>query len=157
MVDVVDKPTRSRMMSGIRGRNTRPEMRLRKALHARGLRYRLHRRSLPGTPDIVFPALRAAIMVHGCFWHRHEGCRYATNPATRPEFWQDKFQQNVERDRANEQALSAAGWRVATIWECALRRPEVVEETAERLIDWLKSSDLSIDLGCVPEPRLAQG
>lgn len=156
MVDVVDKLTRSRMMSGIRGRNTRPETRLRKALHARGLRYRLHVRSLPGTPDIVLPGFRAAIMVHGCFWHRHEGCRYATNPGTRTDFWQDKFRQNVERDRANEEALAAAGWRVATVWECGLRRADSVDETAARLIEWLRSSDASIELGCMPEPQLAE-
>lgn len=141
-------------MSGIRGRNTRPETRLRRALHARGLRYRLHVRNLPGTPDIVFPSFRAAIMVHGCFWHRHKGCRYATNPGTRPEFWQEKFGRNVERDRANEQALQNAGWRVATVWECALRRPESVQCAVDHLVEWLKSDVASIDLGG-PELQLA--
>jgi DNA mismatch endonuclease (patch repair protein) len=145
------------MMSGIRGRNTRPETRLRSALHARGLRYRLHVGGLPGTPDIVFPRFRAAIMVHGCFWHRHEGCRYATNPETRPDFWQEKFRKNVERDRAKARALSDAGWRVATVWECALRRPESVESLVDRLIAWLKSDHASVDLGGPPELQLAEG
>ena len=100
MADIVDRQTRSRMMSGIRGKNTKPEMILRRALHARGFRYRLHGKGVPGRPDLILAKHRAVIFVHGCFWHRHEGCRYATTPATRPEYWAEKFAANVRRDRA---------------------------------------------------------
>ena len=101
MTDIVDSQTRSRMMSGIRGKNTKPELALRRSLHALGFRYRLHAKGIPGKPDIVMPKYRAVIFVHGCFWHRHAGCRYATVPATRPEFWATKFDANVVRDVAN--------------------------------------------------------
>ena len=133
-------------MSGIRGRNTKPEMELRRALHKRGFRFRVHARELPGRPDIVLPRHRAAIMVHGCFWHRHEGCRFATNPATRTEFWQDKFEANVARDRRNEVALVAAGWRVAIVWECALRGASTAS-TVQQTADWLLSDGPSIMIG----------
>lgn len=121
MVDIVDKATRSRMMAGIRGRDTKPEMLLRKALHRRGFRFRLHARDVPGRPDLLLPRYRAAIFVHGCFWHRHNGCRYSTTPATNPEFWQRKFDSNVERDQRDLKALEAAGWRVAIVWECGFK------------------------------------
>jgi len=120
-MDVVDTETRSRMMSGIRGKDTKPEMTVRRFLHAHGYRYRLHRRDLPGKPDLVIPKLKVCLFVHGCFWHRHLGCRYATTPKTRIEFWDEKFQMNVARDLANTQALETAGWRVLTIWECELK------------------------------------
>lgn len=128
MVDVVDKQTRSRMMSGIRGTNTKPEMVLRRALHARGFRFLLHDKRLPGKPDIVLPKWRVVIEVRGCFWHRHHGCPKATMPATRADFWQEKFNANVRRDGANAESLLAAGWRVLIVWECALARglPEPV-------------------------------
>ncbi|CAD7338265.1 DNA mismatch endonuclease Vsr [Sphingomonadales bacterium 56] len=137
MVDIVDAATRSRMMAGIRGKNTGPEVSLRRAMHARGFRYRLHVRSLPGRPDLVFPRYKAVVLVHGCFWHRHEGCRYATSPATRPEFWTEKFATNMARDRSNEGRLLAAGWRIAVVWECALRRS--IDEVAGQLSRWLQS------------------
>ncbi|WP_339706447.1 very short patch repair endonuclease [uncultured Sphingosinicella sp.] len=137
MADVVDAATRSRMMAGIGGKNTRPEVQLRKAMHALGFRYRLHDRKLPGKPDLVFPRYRAAVFVHGCFWHRHEGCRYATMPATRPEFWAAKFEANVARDRRAELALSEMGWRTATVWECALRRS--LAKVAAQMSEWLTS------------------
>jgi len=121
MNDIVDKPTRSRMMAGIRGKDTRPELMVRRALHARGFRYRLNVRSLPGTPDLVFPKRRAVVFIHGCYWHRHEGCRYATTPATNTEFWTSKFAANVARDARNVRDLRVAGWRVGIIWECALK------------------------------------
>ena len=95
MADIVDKKTRSRMMAGIKGKNTKPELVLRRALHARGFRFRLHGKEFPGRPDLVFPKHGAVIFVHGCFWHRHSNCRYATNPSTRMEFWQGKFDANV--------------------------------------------------------------
>src|SRR3546814_4200196 len=99
------RSTRSRMMAGIRGKDTGPEVTLRRAMHARGFRYRLHVRSMPGRPDLVFPRYKAVVFVHGCFWHRHEGCRYATSPATRSEFWAEKFATNLARDRNNEERL----------------------------------------------------
>jgi len=121
-VDVVDKATRSRMMAAITGKNTRPELALRRFLHALGYRFRLHRKDLPGKPDIVMPKLRTCIFVHGCFWHRHAGCRYATTPKTRREFWAAKFSRNVERDLENVQALEAKGWTVMIVWECEIRQ-----------------------------------
>lgn len=125
MADIVDSATRSRMMSGIKGRNTKPERLVRSYLHAAGFRFRLHRKDLPGCPDIVLPRYRAIIFVHGCFWHRHEGCNLASLPATRVDFWESKFAANVERDRRNETALAEAGWRVIIIWECQIRAGEL--------------------------------
>lgn len=148
MPDVVDKQTRSRMMSGIQGKNTRPEMLLRRSLHRLGFRYRLYSRALPGKPDIVFPKYRAVVFVHGCFWHRHPGCRYTTNPATRPEFWQEKFRGTIERDRRAVERLTKQGWRVAVVWECALRRHREAE-VADLVADWLKSDREGLE---VPEP-----
>lgn len=144
MADVVDAATRSRMMAGIGGKNTRPEVQLRKAMHAIGFRYQLHDRKLPGKPDLVFPRYRAAVFVHGCFWHRHEGCCYATMPATRPEFWAAKFEANVARDRRAEMALHEMGWHIATVWECELRKS--VDEAAMRLSAWLKKPSESFKL-----------
>lgn len=128
MADIVDTATRSRMMSAIRGKDTSPEMSVRRYLHACGLRYRLHVRALPGQPDLVFPGYRTVIFVHGCFWHRHPGCRFATTPATRAEFWAAKFAQNVARDQAKAAALMAMGWQVLTIWECEARDPLVLDQ-----------------------------
>lgn len=146
MTDIVDQQTRSRMMSGIRGKNTKPELALRRALHARGFRFRLHSKNLFGRPDLVFPKHSAVIFVHGCFWHRHEGCRYATIPSTRQEFWQEKFEANVARDKLVRAKLLESGWRVATVWECALRKPEQVVTTAERLVSWLESEEERIEI-----------
>lgn len=105
-------------MARIRRGDTQPEMAVRRCAHAIGLRYRLHRRDLPGTPDMVFTRYRTVIFVHGCFWHRHEGCRKATMPKTRVGFWQEKFNANVKRDLRNIAMLEAAGWSVIVIWEC---------------------------------------
>lgn len=120
MADVVDKATRSRMMSGIRAKNTKPEMFLRQGLHALGFRFRLHAKDIPGKPDIVLPKYRTLIVVHGCFWHGH-GCRYFRLPATRQEFWKTKIESNRVRDEHDAQNQQAQGWRVLTIWECAVR------------------------------------
>ncbi|QVM84308.1 very short patch repair endonuclease [Novosphingobium decolorationis] len=139
MVDIVDPETRSLMMSRIRGRNTRPELALRRALHAAGYRYRLHRRDLPGSPDLVFAQYKAVIFVNGCFWHRHSDCRFATTPATRTEFWQQKFDANVARDRRNRSQLRIAGWRTGIVWECSLKESGA-QKVASKLADWLKSS-----------------
>lgn len=146
MADIVDKDTRSRMMAGIRGKDTKPELALRRSLHARGFRFRLHSRKVQGRPDIVLPKHRAVIFVHGCFWHRHEGCRYATTPSTRSEFWQAKFERNVTRDSAVRQNLLENGWRVATVWECALRTGGV-ETATDSLSAWLESGRMQIELG----------
>lgn len=127
-MDIVDLATRSRMMAGIRSKDTKPEMSVRKYLHAHGFRYRLHARDLPGSPDLVLPKYRVAIFVHGCFWHQHPGCRFATKPASNTERWQMKFQTNLERDTRNLAALQATGWRVLLVWECELR-----SQTLERL------------------------
>lgn len=105
-------------MSAVRGKDTAPEMRVRKAAHALGLRFRLHVRSLPGSPDLVFPRHRTALFVHGCFWHRHPGCKKASPPKSNVEFWNAKFERNVARDADYERKLAEAGWRVLVIWEC---------------------------------------
>lgn len=146
MADIVDKLTRSRMMAGIRGKDTKPEIELRRALHAIGLRYRLHSRHLPGRPDIVFPRYRAVVFVHGCFWHRHEGCRFATIPATRPEFWKAKLTSNTVGDRRNVAALLEKGWKVAIVWECALKS-EGATAIAQNLAAWLSSADCLSEIG----------
>lgn len=107
-------------MSGIRGRDTKPEIVVRKFLHAQGFRYRIAPKSLPGKPDIVLPRYRVAIFVHGCFWHRHQRCKYAATPSTNVRFWKAKFTENVQRDQATQQRLRKAGWRVLTIWGCQM-------------------------------------
>ena len=139
MTDIVARAVRSRMMAGIGGKDTKPELILRRALHARGLRYRLHDRKLSGTPDMVFRRFGAVCFVHGCFWHRHEGCPFATDPATRPDFWKAKFRANVARDSRARESLLEDGWRVAVIWECALRKDRA-EQVALTLDQWLRSS-----------------
>ncbi|WP_438767866.1 very short patch repair endonuclease [Kushneria sp. TE3] len=121
LVDVVDAATRSRMMAGIQGKNTQPELLVRRYLHACGYRFRLHRRDLPGTPDLTLPRYRCVVFVHGCFWHRHDDCFYATSPATRKTFWQEKLAGNVARDRRQLEQLNALGWRAVVVWECGLR------------------------------------
>ena len=117
-MDVVTPERRSEMMSKIRRRDTRPELRVRKTAHRLGLRFRLHRKDLPGTPDLVFPARRKAVFVHGCFWHSHAGCKYAYRPKSNVAFWEDKLQKNLERDIRVAQELKALGWDVIVIWEC---------------------------------------
>lgn len=111
-------PLRSAQMALVRGRDTKPEMRVRKAMHAAGLRYRLHDRRLPGAPDLVFASRRIAVFVHGCFWHRHPGCAAARMPKSRLEFWAPKLNGNAVRDQRNRRELEAAGWKVLVIWEC---------------------------------------
>ncbi|BCF89266.1 very short patch repair endonuclease [Paraburkholderia largidicola] len=137
MVDIVDAATRSRMMSGIRGRNTKPEILIRSLLHRRGFRFRLDARDLAGRPDIVLPRYRAVIFVHGCFWHGHD-CHLFKWPQTRAEFWRDKIGRNRANDAKAQAALLDAGWRVATVWECALRGANRdIDGVLQRLIDWL--------------------
>ena len=129
MTDIVDRQRRSEMMAGIRGRDTAPEMAVRRIAHRMGLRFRLHRKNLPGRPDLVLPKHRLAVFVHGCFWHRHEGCRYASTPKSRVAFWTEKFESNVARDARQEAALRALGWRVLIIWQCGTRDEAAVESS----------------------------
>ena len=121
MTDIVNAANRSEIMSRIKGRNTTPELVVRRIAHGLGFRFRLHRRDLPGSPDMVFPQYRTVVFVHGCFWHRHDGCRYAYRPKSRIQFWRKKFEENVARDARNEMALRDLGWRVLVIWECETR------------------------------------
>lgn len=139
MADVVTPAVRSRMMSGIKGKNSKPEILIRKMLFGAGYRFRLHSRDLPGTPDIVLPGRKIAIFVHGCFWHAHKGCKYFKIPATRPDFWIAKLQSNVDRDNRAVERLRAMGWRVLCIWECATRDPEMATSLLERMISWIDS------------------
>lgn len=122
-MDVMPPEARSALMSRIRGKDTRPELLIRRGLHALGFRYRLHRTDLPGTPDIILPKHRAVVFVHGCFWHGHEGCPAFRLPGSRPEFWKSKIERNAARDERDRKALLAMDWRVMTVWECALRGP----------------------------------
>lgn len=139
MADVVPPEVRSRMMAGIRGKNTKPELLVRHSLHAEGFRYRLHAAGLPGKPDMVFPKHRAVVFVHGCFWHGHD-CHLFRLPATRTDFWETKIKGNVARDLKAVDALRKAGWRVGTVWECAVkgrtRRP--ISEVSAHLAGWLR-------------------
>ncbi|TDK53346.1 very short patch repair endonuclease [Antarcticimicrobium luteum] len=137
MADIVSAETRSKMMASIRRRDTKPEIMVRKELHAAGFRFRLDVRTLPGSPDIVLSKWRTVIFVHGCFWHRHAGCAYASTPATRPEFWQAKFAANVMRDLRNEEALLEQGWKVAVVWECGLS-PRVRDGTIKGLVAFIR-------------------
>lgn len=121
MTDVHTPEQRSFNMSRIRGADTKPEILLRSLLHRAGFRFRKNVRSLPGTPDIVLPKFQTVIFVHGCFWHRHEGCRFATIPKSNEAFWKAKFAANVQRDRFNEGRLNAAGWKIIIVWECMIK------------------------------------
>jgi DNA mismatch endonuclease (patch repair protein) len=121
MTDFGTDPQRSAIMRAVKQKHTGPEMIVRKLLFSLGLRYRLHRKSLPGSPDVIFPSRRIAVFVHGCFWHRHAGCKRATTPKSNADFWCGKFERNVERDRDNEKRLEEIGWRVLVIWECDTR------------------------------------
>ena len=146
--DVVDAATRSRMMSGIRGRDTKPEMVIRRGLHARGYRYRLHSRRLPGKPDLVFPSRKAVIFVHGCFWHGH-GCRLFKWPSTRAEWWRNKIEGNRSRDVSVREQIADLGWRQLRVWECALKGPERREPSAvlDEVAAWLDGRDADRETG----------
>lgn len=134
MVDRLSPDARSRNMARIAGKNTSPEMAARVLLHRMGYRYRLHVRGLPGSPDIAFTRRRKAIFIHGCFWHRHDGCRYANRPKTRTEYWDRKFDRNVARDARNLAALRGEGWAALVVWECETKAPE---RLGSRLCDFL--------------------
>lgn len=140
MADVLAPEQRRRNMSRIRGRDTKPEMLVRRGLHAKGLRFRVQRRDLPGRPDLTFPKYRCVVQVHGCFWHWH-GCPLCKVPKTRTEFWEQKIATNVERDRAAEDALRDIGWRIALVWECSLRGKARLPENAvvDQLMHFIRS------------------
>lgn len=141
MADVLTPEQRHLNMSRIRGRNTKPELILRRGLHRRGLRFRLHRKDLPGRPDMVFPQYRGAVLVHGCFWHGHD-CPMFRMPATRQEFWAEKIAGNQARDMRAITGLSATGWRVLVVWECALRGParRPLDSVLDEIAFWLKAN-----------------
>lgn len=147
MVDVVSTAKRSQMMAGIHGKNTKPELIVRRMLFAAGYRFRLHRRDLPGAPDIVMPGRKVAIFVHGCFWHMHQGCRYAKMPSTRPGFWTAKLEANVERDSRAVDELLALGWRVLCVWECSTRRIEIAPALQVAMSSWIEGDELRGDIG----------
>lgn len=114
-------------MRAIKSKNTSPEKRVRSSAHRLGLRFRLHRRDLPGSPDLLFPGRKTALFVHGCFWHRHENCPETTTPKTNTDYWSRKFQRNMERDRENRKKLEEEGWKVLVIWECETKTRESIE------------------------------
>jgi len=142
MPDITDVATRSRMMSGIRGKNTKPELIVRRALHRLGLRYQLHVRNLPGAPDLVFRRHKVVVFVHGCFWHQHD-CSLFKMPSSRTEFWTQKLDRNRDRDREHMVHLLHDGWRVAVVWECSLRAAAKANDETflERLADWIRTSE----------------
>nr|WP_277601211.1 very short patch repair endonuclease [Xanthomonas arboricola] len=135
---------RSALMSRIRGKDTAPELILRQLLWQKGLRYRLHDRKLPGRPDLVFAGRKVAVFVHGCFWHRHEGCPYFRLPKTRPEFWDAKLQRNRERDLAAIRTIIDLGWRAGVVWECSIRRS--AESTSDALAHWMETGNGNISI-----------
>lgn len=134
--------SRSEMMSRIRSKDTAPEMILRQGLYTRGLRFRLHRKDLPGRPDIVMPRFNAVLFIHGCFWHAHNDCRFHRIPATRVEFWTEKLMRNRARDEQVRGTLHQAGWRVLTVWECATRSI-TADALLDLVIDWLRSDAMT--------------
>jgi DNA mismatch endonuclease (patch repair protein) len=136
------------MMAGIKGKNTKPELLLRKGLHARGLRFRLNRRELPGAPDLVFPGRLAVLFAHGCFWHGH-GCHLFKWPGSRPDFWRTKINRNIARDEEVRQQLAAAGWRVGIVWECAMkgRRRQPLHQVLDSCAAWLSSDAPTLEIG----------
>ncbi|MGM0743576.1 MAG: very short patch repair endonuclease [Pseudomonadota bacterium] len=137
MADIVSPDVRSKMMAANRRRDTKPEILVRRYLHAQGFRFRLDVRKLPGSPDIVLARHHAAIFVHGCYWHRHEGCRFATIPKSNTEFWQEKFNRNVKRDAWARAGLLEMGWRVAIVWECALAK-NMLPTNLSCLASWIR-------------------
>lgn len=137
-------------MAGIKGRNTKPELVVRKALFAAGFRFRLNRRDLPGSPDIVMPGRRVVIFVHGCFWHMHAGCRYSKTPSSRREFWEAKLAANVDRDQRVREELLLSGWRVLVVWECVTRSSFARDALPGLLASWINGIEPSGEFGSCP-------
>jgi DNA mismatch endonuclease, patch repair protein len=135
MVDRISPEHRSWNMSRIRDKDTKPEIKVRSLLHKSGYRFRLHRKDLPGKPDIVLPKYNTVIFVHGCFWHRHKNCKFTYNPKSRKKFWQDKFQGNVDRDKRNRKKLSSLGWRTVVIWECQTNHSEKLQQLIVKIFN----------------------
>lgn len=147
MVDIVDSATRSRMMSNIKGRNTKPELLIRSFLHAQGFRFRIHRKDLPGKPDIVLPKYKAIIFIHGCFWHGHQNCRLFKLPGSRTEFWEAKISKNQDNDLKTKELLLNSGWRICTIWECAVRRSKKDPVALMNILTkWLSGSEQLLEI-----------
>ena len=140
MTDTLTPEERSERMSRIRSRDTKPELALRSALHRMGFRFRVNARLLPGKPDIVLPKYRAVILVHGCFWHRHEGCKIASTPKSNTEFWEEKFARNVERDRSTVKQLAQLGWEVIVAWECELRNKQMAQAKASEIAEQIRGA-----------------
>ncbi|MFH1212277.1 MAG: DNA mismatch endonuclease Vsr [Candidatus Woesearchaeota archaeon] len=150
MADIVDASTRSRMMSGIRSKDTKHEIEIRKRLFAHGYRYRLHDIRLHGKPDIILPRHKAVIFIHGCFWHAHD-CKLFKMPSTRVEFWREKLERNKKKDRDNNNALKNLGWRISTIWECAFRgtgkkREKEIDAIVKKIVKWLRSGKNNLEI-----------
>ena len=143
MPDTLTISEQSHCMSRIRGKNTKPEILVRKGLHARGFRFRLHNKKLPGSPDVVLPKYGVAIMVNGCFWHGHKGCRYATKPKTNVEFWETKIARNRHRDEVTNAHLEALGWHVITVWECELRGKSIVASRLDALAEEIREAGVA--------------
>ena len=141
MADVKTPEERSRNMAAVKGKDTKPEMIVRKYLFSRGLRFRVQVRKLPGKPDIVLPKYKTAIFVNGCFWHGHEGCKYFRLPKSNVEFWKEKIERNIERDKESMQALFDLGWKVVRVWECELRNKANREETLNKIYTSITSPD----------------
>jgi DNA mismatch endonuclease, patch repair protein len=152
MKDRLSRAERSRHMARIRGKNTEPELHLRRAMHRMGLRFRLHRSDLPGRPDLVLAKYRAAIFVHGCFWHRHRGCALAYDPKTRTAFWNRKFAENTERDQRQMRSLLADGWRIGIVWECSLRSVDRRAAAVSAVVYWLRSDRARAEIPPPPRP-----
>jgi DNA mismatch endonuclease (patch repair protein) len=127
-MDIISEERRSWNMSRIRGKDTKPELVVRSLLHKMGYRFRLHRKDLPGKPDIVLPKYNTLIFVHGCFWHRHRNCKYAYMPKSKIEFWRDKFDGTIKRDKKHQEQLRNMGWKVHVIWECEIKKIEILEK-----------------------------
>ena len=140
MSDTLSQTQRSYNMSLIRGKNTKPEILVRKELHARGFRFRLHNKNLPGSPDIVLPKYGVAIMINGCFWHGHKGCKYATKPKSNVEFWETKIARNRHRDEVTNAHLEALGWHVITVWECELRGKSILASRLDALAEEIREA-----------------
>lgn len=134
MADFVTPEKRSKIMRGVKQKDTAPEVLVRRALHARGFRFRLHRRDLPGKPDIILPRHQAVVMVHGCFWHQHRGCKDGRIPASNLAYWGPKLARNVERDREKQAALEGLGWHVHTVWECEAKDPVALASRLEAIL-----------------------
>jgi DNA mismatch endonuclease, patch repair protein len=140
MTDVFSQEKRSEVMSRIKSKDTIPEKKVRSMLHKMGYTFRLHRKDLPGTPDIVLPRYKVAIFVHGCFWHRHKGCKFAYQPKSRANFWQTKLECNVERDRRTEEELIELGWQIVIIWECELANDCRLKKRIAALLEPLRNA-----------------